>query len=152
MFAAMRLSMHTDFSLRVLMYLGSLEPARLATTPTIAARFNVSVNHLQKVVQTLRKLGLIATAQGNGGGLRLAIPASRIKLGWLVRQLESSGALVDCARGPCPLANGCILKRTLDAAESAFFNKLDEATLADALAPPTRARLHALHRMDLPAA
>ena len=148
----MRLAMHTDFSLRVLMYLGSLEPARLATTPIIAQRFNVSVNHLQKVVQTLRKLGLIATVQGNGGGMRLAVPANRIRLGWLVRQLESSGALVDCARGPCPLANGCVLKRALDAAELAFFDKLDEATLADAMAPPTRARLHVLHRMDLPVA
>jgi Rrf2 family nitric oxide-sensitive transcriptional repressor len=148
----MRLSMHTDFSLRVLMYLGSLEPARLATTPTIADRFNVSVHHLQKVVQTLRKLGLIETVQGNGGGMRLAIPASRIRLGWLVRQLESSGALVDCGRGPCPLARGCVLKGALDAAELAFFDKLDESTLSDALAPPTQSRLRALHGVDLSAA
>ena len=103
-------------------------------------------------MQTLRKMGLIETIQGNGGGMRLAVPAARIRLGELVKQLESLGALVDCARGPCPLANGCVLKCVLDAAELAFYDKLDESTLADALASPTRARLHALHRMDLPAA
>jgi Rrf2 family nitric oxide-sensitive transcriptional repressor len=148
----MRLSMHTDFSLRVLMYLGSLEPARLATAARMAEQFNVSLNHLQKVVQTLRKLGLIVTVQGNGGGMRLAVPTTRIRLGWLARQLESTGHMVDCARGPCPLANGCVLKCALDAAEAAFFDKLDESTLADALAPPTRARLRAMHQADQPAA
>ena len=145
----MRLSMHTDFSLRVLMYLGSLESGELATTPIIAKRFNVSVHHLQKVVQTLRKLGLVETMQGNGGGMRLAVPASRIRLGWVVRHLESSGALVDCFRGPCPLANGCSLKIALDEAELAFFDKLNQSSLADALASPTQARLHAMRLDDL---
>jgi Rrf2 family nitric oxide-sensitive transcriptional repressor len=146
----MRLSMHTDFSLRVLMYLGTLEPAELVTTSILADRFRVSLNHLQKVVQTLRKMGLIETIQGNGGGMRLAVPPSRIALGTLVKHLESPGGLVDCGRGPCPLANGCILKCVLDAAELAFYDKLDESTLADALASATRARLHALRRQDLP--
>ena len=144
--------MHTDFSLRVLMYLGSMEPGRLATTPIIAVRFDVSVNHLQKVVNTLRNLGLVETVQGNRGGIRLAVSPLRIKLGWLIRQLETPGSLVDCARGPCPLAGGCALKCVLDAAETAFFDKLDETTLADALAPVTRARLHVMHQVDLPAA
>ncbi len=142
----MHLSMHTDFSLRVLMYLGSLAPAERATTPDIAVRFNVSAHHLQKVVQTLRKLGLVETMQGHGGGMRLAVPASRIRLGTLAQQLESSGALADCARGPCPLNRCCLLKSALDAAEQAFFAKLDESTLADALAGPTGARLAAMHR------
>jgi Rrf2 family nitric oxide-sensitive transcriptional repressor len=148
----MRLSLHTDFSLRVLMYLGSLEPAQLATTPVIAERFDVSVHHLQKVVQTLRKLGLIETVQGHGGGMRLAVPAAGIRLGSLVRLLESTGMLVDCGRGPCPLAGCCALKGALDEAEAAFFDKLDQSTLADALAPRTRARLHVLHRTGVTAA
>lgn len=150
--SAMRLSVHTDFALRVLMYLGALEPAELAATPRLAERFRVSVHHLQKVVQTLRKLALIETVQGHGGGMRLAVPAARIRLGWLVKQLESAGGLVDCGHGPCPLAGGCALKCALDAAEQAFYDKLDESTLADALASPTRARLHGLQRADPPAA
>jgi Rrf2 family nitric oxide-sensitive transcriptional repressor len=142
----MHLALHTDFSLRILMYLGSLAPAERATTPEIAARFNVSLHHLQKVVLTLRKLRLVETMQGHGGGMRLAVPARQIRLGAVARQLESSGALVDCARGPCPLNRCCLLKSALDAAEQAFFAKLDEWTLADALASPTFARLTALHQ------
>lgn len=129
----MRLALHTDFSLRVLLYLASLNDDERATTPELAEKFQVSPHHLQKVVQTLAKLGLVHSTAGRNGGIEMAQPASVIRLGWLIRELESFGNLVDCSVGPCPLAPACTLKGLLQEAEQAFFDSLDKHTLADAM-------------------
>lgn len=143
----MRLNLHTDFSLRVLMALAVMPPVEQITTQALAQQFGVSGHHLQKVVQTLRRLELVETTQGRGGGLRLAKAARSIRLGALVRSLESSGELVDCSNGPCPLMRGCILKGILNQAEEVFFRHLDEHTLADTVAPPVNERLSAMRML-----
>lgn len=127
----MRLALHTDFSLRIMMYLASISSEERATTPGLAARFNVSENHLHKVVQTLSRLGVVHSSPGRNGGIRLAYPAATISIGWLIREMEGAGKLVDCAIGPCPLTPACTLKGALARAEEAFFNSLDAITLAD---------------------
>jgi Rrf2 family nitric oxide-sensitive transcriptional repressor len=144
----MRLALHTDFSLRVLMYLGSLERSSLATTPMLADRFRVSLHHLQKVVQTLRKLELVETTQGMGGGIRLASDPSDLRLGQIVSSLESSGRLAECEVGPCPLMGACFLKIALDDAEQAFFDHLDQYSLADVINAPARKVLRFMQRVE----
>jgi Rrf2 family nitric oxide-sensitive transcriptional repressor len=54
-----------------------------------------------------------------------------MRLGSIVAYLEGSGCLVDCGRGPCPLAGNCLLKGALDRAERVFIAELDRYTLAD---------------------
>ncbi len=53
----MKLTLHTDYSLRVLMYL-AVFPDRLATAEQIAAAHEISHHHITKVVQTPSRLGL----------------------------------------------------------------------------------------------
>ena len=67
----MRLTVYTDFSLRVLMYV-ALHRDRLPTISEIAASYGISRNHLMKVVYELGLTGYIHTVRGKGGGLRLA--------------------------------------------------------------------------------
>ncbi|HMN71007.1 MAG TPA: Rrf2 family transcriptional regulator [Rhodoblastus sp.] len=135
----MRLSVYSDLSLRALMYLAGLEGGGLASTARIAERFGVSMFHLQKAIQGLRRLGYVTSLPGRNGGLRLARPAASIRVGALLGELEETGALVDCARGPCPLCGACSLARALDQAERAFYAALDQFTLADLLTGRTHA-------------
>ena len=133
----MRLSLQTDLALRSLMYLAANDGRSRVSTSRIAERFGVSKFHLQKAVQALRKLGYVGSASGRHGGLSLAMPASGIRIGTVVAALESTGHLVNCSKGPCPLGGACLLKSALDRAERTFFLELDQHSLADVVRSPT---------------
>ena len=62
----MRLTLHTDFSLRLLMLL-ALEPDGLHTIEEVARRYRISQNHLMKVAQTLAQQGFVESVRGRGG-------------------------------------------------------------------------------------
>lgn len=140
----MRLSLYTDFSLRLLMYLGAANKDAWVRTADVARAFGVSAHHLQKAVGGLARAGYVEAAQGRTGGIRLAIEPASLRLGAVVAELEGTGCLVDCKRGPCPLAGKCLLKRALDEAERGFIRELDRYTLADVIARPTAAALRPL--------
>lgn len=129
----MRLTVYTDYSLRVLMYL-ALPRRGLATISEIAAAYGVSRNHLMKVVYELGVAGYIETVRGQNGGMRLAREAGEINLGDVVRRTEPDMALVPCfdpVRATCAITPACKLRRALQRAREAFLAVLDEYTLAD---------------------
>jgi Rrf2 family nitric oxide-sensitive transcriptional repressor len=144
----MRITSFTDYSLRVLMYL-ALQPDRLATIPQIAAAYDISENHLTKVVHALGKSGVIESLRGKGGGIRLASEAQAIRLGAIVRSAEGEAAIVEClgAAPQCCLTPACRLKGALGEAFAAFYAVLDNYTLADMVSQPrAMARLVGLER------
>lgn len=69
----MRLTLYTDYSLRVLLYLGAKDPEELSTIQNISDSYGISKNHLMKVTHELGKMGYIETVRGRGGGIRLAV-------------------------------------------------------------------------------
>src|SRR5215208_7503887 len=91
----MKLTAFTDYSLRVLIYVAA-QPGRRATIAQIAASFDVSENHLVKVVHFLGKSGWLANVRGKGGGLELAMPPELIGIGKVVRQTQSAAVVAEC--------------------------------------------------------
>ncbi|HUW49938.1 MAG TPA: Rrf2 family transcriptional regulator [Sulfuricella sp.] len=129
----MHLTRYTDYSLRVLLYLGSRQD-KLATIGEIAAHYGISRNHLMKVVHQLGANGYIDTLRGKGGGIKLARPPERIGVGDVVRSMEENMAIVECFAPEtcaCILAPGCTLKDALGEATQSFLATLDLYTLAD---------------------
>jgi Rrf2 family nitric oxide-sensitive transcriptional repressor len=132
----MRLTAFTDYSLRVLIWLAT-EPGRRATIAQIAQAFEISVNHLVKVVHFLGKQGWIATTRGKGGGLALALPPESIGLGDVVRRTEGKAMVAECFGGDgsdCVIGCCCRLRGMLAEAVAAFEAVLDRYTLADIVA------------------
>ncbi|TWT16113.1 Rrf2 family transcriptional regulator [Planomicrobium sp. CPCC 101079] len=132
----MRLTMYTDFSLRVLIYLGTQEEGKLTTIQEISDAYNISKNHLTKVTFELGKAGFIHTVRGRGGGIRLADAPQNINIGTVVRQMEDDFHLVECfdvKHNRCPIAPVCGLRGVLGKALHAYLSVLDQYTLEDLL-------------------
>ena len=130
----MRLTVHSDYALRVLMYLGARED-RLATIQEIAKVYAISENHLMKVVNKLAKHGFVKTLRGRGGGLRLGKPPENMTIGEVLRVVEEDFQIVECFGGSnmCRITQSCRLRHALRRALDAFLAELDEWTLADIL-------------------
>lgn len=138
----MRLTLHTDHALRMLMLL-AIEPDELHTIEEIARRYDISRNHLMKITQTLVQTGFIESLRGRGGGLRLARAAESINLGAIVRATEDSFALVECfdrEHNTCLITSTCGLRGPIEEALQAFLAVLDRYSLADLVKSPRMLR------------
>lgn len=130
----MRLTNYTDYSLRMLIYLGSMKKNNLASIQEIADAYQISKNHLMKVAHELGKKGYIETIRGRNGGLRLAQLPQEINVGEVVRSTEEDFNLVECfdkENNSCVISPACRLKHVLHSALTAYFEVLDQYQLAD---------------------
>ncbi|WP_300437009.1 Rrf2 family transcriptional regulator [Zoogloea sp.] len=144
----MHITQHTDYALRVLIFLASNEH-RLPTIQEISERFEISRSHLMKVVNQLIRNGFVEGIRGKGGGLRLARPASEILIGDVVRKMETDLVLVECFsdESRCLLTANCNLKGVFAHALEAFLASLDKVPLTQVLSPSQRQLLHVLTRV-----
>lgn len=128
----MKLTQYTDYSLRVLMYLGS-RPSEKVQIDEIANFYHISKNHLMKVVHHLATLGYIKTMRGRGGGIMLNYKPHELKLGDIVRHTEDNFHMAECFRpdNACVLTEVCGLTPILGSALNAYLNTLDQYTLED---------------------
>lgn len=129
----MTLTKFSDYSLRLLIYLG-IHGDRLVSVGEVSRAYRVSPHVMVKVVQLLVEQGLIASVRGRNGGLRLNKPPAEINIGRVIRRTEPGWHLVECFDGTnntCPIDGVCGLKGTLKQAQRAFLNVLDNRTLAD---------------------
>jgi len=131
----MQLTRFTDYSLRVLMYLGA-HPERLCTISEIADAYRISENHLMKVVNRLATAGYVETVRGKGGGMHLSRAPKLINIGAVVRDMEERFDVVECfneERQDCPLLPTCALKSVLSDARQNFLSTVDRYSLQDVL-------------------
>ncbi len=131
----MQITSYTDYALRVLIYI-AISNKNQVTITEIAEFFDISRNHLVKVVHQLGSKGFLKTTRGKGGGLTLQRPPELIGIGDVVRNMENHFNWVECfdpQQQNCRLVEGCGLKHLLADAGNAYLQVLDKATLADVL-------------------
>lgn len=128
----MHITRYTDYSLRVLIYL-AVQGDRLTTIQEIADSYDISKNHLMKVVHQLNKKGYIETVRGKKGGMRLHMAPEDINVGVLVRETEHDLSIVECysSKNACKITPVCGLKPMFGEALQAFVSVLDKYTLKD---------------------
>ena len=142
---AMKLSLFSDYSLRVLMFAALKRDAFRVNEVTVA--YGISRHHVAKVINTLARLGYLETRRGRGGGILLARPAGEIRIGKVVRETEDQPVIVECfdaATNTCPISGSCLLKGALAQAMNAFYATLDRHTLDELVNGPQRARMSRL--------
>ncbi|WP_297791069.1 Rrf2 family transcriptional regulator [uncultured Marinobacter sp.] len=138
----MHITRYTDYSMRVLIYL-AVQGDRLATIQEIADSYDISKNHLMKVVHQLNKKGYIETIRGKKGGIRLHLAPEEINVGVLVRETEQDMNIVECfsSGNVCRITPVCGLKSMFAEALNAFLETLDKYTLADVVQSQHRPQL-----------
>lgn len=130
----MKLTLYSDYSLRVLMYVARQD--HRVQIDEIAKFYGISKNHLTKVVNNLATLGYIETTRGRGGGIRIKMAPEEINIGALIRKTEEHFNLVECfdrETNTCPIAGICGLQGVLGEALNAYLSVLDKYTLQDIL-------------------
>jgi Rrf2 family transcriptional regulator, nitric oxide-sensitive transcriptional repressor len=131
----MRLTLHTDYALRALIRV-AIADGKLITIDDIAQSFDVSKQHLMKVVNDLGRKGYLDTVRGRNGGIRLHRRPRYINIGQVVRDTEELNVIGCMAqRGYCPIQRACVLRGVLGDATEAFLAVLDGYTLADLIKP-----------------
>ncbi|MGV8991204.1 MAG: RrF2 family transcriptional regulator [Thiobacillus sp.] len=132
----MRLTKHTDYAFRVLIYLASMPEDSQTTVQEIAEKYGVSRSHIMKIVQKLAGAGLIHASRGQHGGIKLGQPKEAINLRSVIELMEATLAPVNCDDPVCVIKKNCTLKNILFEAQRQFLEHVEHYTLAD-LAEPT---------------
>lgn len=146
----MRLTTHTDYAIRVLIFVAVHESQR-GTIRDIAQAYGISRNHLMKVVHELQQKGYLTTIRGKGGGVVLAARPKEINLGAVVRDMEPDLGLAECFRphNQCVITPDCHLKHLLNEALQAFLGTLDRYSLEDITRNEAQALRHSLGLINL---
>ncbi len=132
----MRLTRFTDYSLRVLIFLG-LQKDELVTIRRISDAYGISRNHLMKVVSLLTRMGYLKAQRGPGGGIRLARAPEKINLADVIKDTEEDLIMVECfdEEGNCIITPVCKLQQIIGEALGAYIRTMRAYTLEDLLDP-----------------
>jgi Rrf2 family protein len=121
-------SQTVEYALRAMVQLAADAPAA-STTKQIAAKTKVPSAYLAKVLQSMRRAGLIHSRRGVGGGVTLAEPPKDISLLHVIDAVEP----LKRARSKSRTATSP-LQRALDAALGQVRETFANISLADMLA------------------
>jgi Rrf2 family protein len=104
----------------------------------LAAKSDIPVNYLSKILLTLRNAGFLATARGTGGGYRLKKRPEEIRLLEVVELFEGSRAKPSCFLGggkECSDADPCSAHQAWREVRRAYSHFLETTTIAAIAAP-----------------
>jgi len=135
----MQLTKHTDYAFRVLIYLAMHPTDTLATIQEIAEYFDISRNHMMKIVQKLANAGFVQSTRGKKGGIKLGKSTQEINLRSIVELMEATLKPIDCTSQPCKLNPGCELKKILFTGQRQYMDYIGQYTVADLVKQNSRA-------------
>ena len=139
---SMQIAKSTDYALRALIYAASKQ-GQLVTQQEVADFFDISRDHLRKIVHELARNGYLTTHRGVKGGFELARPPARINVGDIMELFEPKAPMIDCTGMACVLTADCLLKQVFRQAEKDFRATVGRYTLADILNPPIQRLINA---------
>lgn len=136
----MKVSTRGRYALRVLIDLAEHNNGSYIPMKDVAARQEISLKYLERILPTLTKAKLVEGVHGKGGGYKLTRPPEKYTVGEVLRLTEGDLAPVACLSPdapPCERAADC---RTLQMWKGFYdmTNKyFDSVTVADLIRTET---------------
>lgn len=126
----MRLTTKSRYGTRLVLDLALHAQTGPVRLNEISKRQSISLKYLEKLVRMLKKEGFVKSVRGPYGGYMLAKQMGEISVGDIVRVLEGSDAITDCAEsentcGTCTRAGKCLTQHIWAETSEAMFKKLD---------------------------
>ncbi|MBU1193339.1 MAG: Rrf2 family transcriptional regulator [Proteobacteria bacterium] len=135
----MRLTTKSRYGTRLIIDLAIYGREKPIPLGEVARRQNISVKYLEQLVRKLKEEKMITSHRGPFGGHMLAKDPKDISVGDIVRTLEESTAITDCAEedeklcGICNQAGDCLSRWVWVEAGKAMFKRLDKISIANLL-------------------
>jgi len=136
----MRLTTKSRYGTRLILDIAVNGKEKPVPLSEVSSRQNISLKYLEQLTGKLKKAGIITSHRGPFGGHMLAKSPSEISIGNIVRTLEESTAITDCAEqesqvcGVCNRAGDCLSRWVWLEASRAMFDRLDKITISGLLA------------------
>lgn len=135
----MMISTRGRYALRVMIDLAESQSGSYIPMKDVAARQDISLKYLEKILPVLAKNGYIEGVHGKGGGYRLTRAPKEYRVGDILRLTEGDLAPVaclGCSAKPCTRAQEC---RTIGMWKE-FYERtnayFDAITIADLMKKP----------------
>ncbi len=110
----------------------------VATTREISDASNIPYDLLAKVMQFLKRDGMIDSFQGVRGGYRLMLAPAQISLARVVNALEEETAITECAssnpdHNQCEMNASCTIKEPMHKLQTTIMESVGKMTVAELL-------------------
>jgi Rrf2 family protein len=135
----MRLTTKSRYGTRLILDLAIYAKDNPVPLGDIARRQKISLKYLEHLIRKLKDAGLIKSQRGPFGGHMLNKTPNDITIGDIVRTLEGTAAITDCAEaddmlcGICNRAGDCLSRWVWIEASKALFKRLDNITIGSLL-------------------
>lgn len=124
----MRLNKATTHAIRALVACAGRQ-GELLKVSELAGQLDLTQQNTFKIVHLLSRAGFLQAARGRHGGVRLSRPATEIRVGDVVRNMEELS--FDGSGEPSAVVSGGARLGVIDDAFEAFLGVLNETTVAD---------------------
>lgn len=129
----MTLSRSAAYAISALAYIAAQAGGRRCGLQEICAHQGIPMSFLGKILQVLRRRGLLRSVRGIGGGYQLGAPPETIRLATIVEALGESTKWDQCVllyQG-CSEDNPCVLHHRWASLRSQFVEMLETTSVAE---------------------
>ena len=136
----LKISKKADYALMALQHIatvqfGDVTPGRVVNTKEIAEEYNIPLELLAKVLQTLARNALIESHNGPKGGYVLARRAHQITIAQILESIEGPLGITDCSHEKdgelCMQRGNCHIRTPLLKVQDSIAQLLNNMTLQD---------------------
>jgi len=121
----------TDYAIRALAFLAKKKDRTVSVSELVQA-LSIPRPFLRKIMQILKRKGVLRSRKGIGGGFELAVRPEKILITDIIQVFQGSTSLAECLfrKTLCPDRPSCPLRKKIDSLENYVFSELKKTTIA----------------------